>query len=62
MNEALRRLLWLVPTAFLAGFIYAAIRSDSLREFLRYGWKHSISILVGMSVLGLVIYWLCQNV
>jgi len=62
VKEALLRLIWLIPTAFLVGFIYAALRSDSLRQFLRHGLRLSLSILFGMVALGLVIYWLSQNI
>jgi len=62
VKEALLRLIWLIPTSFLVGYIYAALRSGSLRDFLRQGFRLSLSILVGMVALGLVIYWLSQNI
>ena len=62
MSEALATFIWLAVTCFLVGFIYSAIRSDSFKEFVRHGVKQSLSILVGMCVLGLIIYWLSRNV
>ena len=60
MTEALIRLLWLIPASFIVGLIYAALRSGSLREFARQGVRQSFSILVGMAVLGLIIYWMSR--
>ena len=62
MNQAVARLLWLIPTCFLVGFIYAAIRSESKREFIRQGLRQSLSILVGMVALGLIIFWISRNI
>ena len=61
MSEAMAKLVWLVPTTFLVGFIYAAVRCSSFRGFLRQGWRQSLSILLGMSALGLVIYWISRH-
>jgi hypothetical protein len=61
MNDSLVRLVWLVPTAFFFGFIYAALRSGSWREFLHHGLKQSFYVLGGMCGLGLVIYWMSRN-
>ena len=62
MNDALLKLIWLIPTSFLVGFIYAAIRSQSAREFVHHGLRQSISILAGMTVLGLILFWLSRQI
>jgi len=62
MREALVRLIWLVPTAFLAGFIYAAIRSgDHLEGWVRHGVQQFVYITLGMCGLGLVILWMSRH-
>ncbi len=60
MTEAQLRLLWLIPASFIVGLIYAALRSRSAHEFVRQGLKQSFSILVGMAILGLIIYWISR--
>lgn len=61
MTEPVARLLWLIPTTLLVGFIYAVIRSDDMRGWLRQGVRQWLYILFGMCALGLVIYWLAQT-
>ena len=61
MNENLQRLIWLIPSSFLFGFIYGALRTSSTGEFVRHGLKQSVYVVLGMGVLGLVIYWMSRN-
>ena len=62
MSEWRATFIWLAVTCILVGFIYSAIRSNSFKEFAWHGVKQSLSILAGMCVLGLIIYWLSRNV
>ncbi len=61
MNDNLQRLIWLIPSSVLFGFIYSALRTSSTGEFVRYGLKQSIYVILGMCALGLVIAWMSRN-